>query len=143
MGTNFLSTLLACCMLLPTIAWGDDIVVVVNPQSGIDKLTRTEVINIYMGRYRQLPSGISAKPIDLPANHPNKVIFYHLLVNKNLSEINSYWARLTFSGRTSPPIEAKSNEEALKFISRTPGAIGYMDRSKIDARVVLVYELGP
>ena len=98
---------------------------------------------MYMGRYRQLPSGISAKPLDLPASYPEKVIFYRLLVNKELAEINSYWARLTFSGRTSPPIEAKSNEEVLKIINRTPGAIGYMDRSKIDASVVLVYELGP
>ena len=65
-----------------------------------------------------------------------------MLVNKDLAEINSYWSRLHFSGRTAPPMEAKSTEDVLEIVGRTPGAIGYMDRSKVDARVKQVFELG-
>jgi len=134
--------LLACVMLLSALAQSEDMVVVANPQSGIDTLSREEVINIYLGRYRQLSSGISAQPVDSPATHPDKARFYHLLVSKDLAEINAYWSRLIFSGRTTPPRAAKSEEELLNIVRKTPGAIGYVDRSKIDSRVIMVYELG-
>jgi len=41
------------------------IVVIVNPASGVDQLTRNEVIDIFLGRYRKLPSGRAALPIDV------------------------------------------------------------------------------
>ncbi|CAK0742630.1 hypothetical protein CCP3SC15_1200008 [Gammaproteobacteria bacterium] len=76
--------------------------VIVNPESGVEMLSREEVINIFLGRYRKLPSGIMAQPID-QADQTGKALFYKLLVGKELSEINSYWARLIFSGKTKPP----------------------------------------
>jgi ABC-type phosphate transport system substrate-binding protein len=142
MKITLLPIVMAWLMLMPVMAQGEDMVVVANPHSGIDSLSREEVINIYLGRYRQLASGVSAQPVDSPATHPDKARFYQLLVSKDLAEINAYWSRLIFSGRTTPPRAAKSEEDLLNIIRRTPGAIGYVDRSKIDGRVVLVYELG-
>lgn len=134
--------LLACLMLIPVMVYSEDMVVVANSQSGINKLSRDEVINIYLGRFRQLSSGVAAQPVDLPPAHADKARFYRLLVNKELAEINAYWSRLIFSGRTTPPRAVKGQEELLNFIRTTPGAIGYVDRAKIDDRVLLVYELG-
>jgi len=135
--------LLVLLALLPATACFADVVVVVNPRSGVDKLNRDEVINIFLGRFRQLPSGLSALPVDLPASYTEKAAFYHQLVNKELAEINAYWARLMFSGRTTPPRQAKSNEDLLDLVGSTPGAIGYLDRARVDARVKVVLELGP
>lgn len=142
MNTTTRSLLFSCLMLMSAVAHAEDMVVIAHPKSGIDKLSRTEVINIFLGRFRQLPSGISAQPVDLPQAYPEKARFYRVLVNKDLAEINSYWSRLVFSGRTAPPMEARSQEDLINIISRTPGAIGYIARSKLDARVKLVYELG-
>ncbi len=116
-----------------------DVVVVANPRSGIESLSRDEVINIFLGRFRQLPSGLPAQPVDLPATQPEKAIFYLRLVNKDLAEINSYWSRLVFSGRTKPPVQANSTDDLLEFIAKTPGAIGYIERSRVDGRVKLVF----
>jgi len=133
--------LIAFLLILQPIAESRaDVVVIANPRSGIDRLSRDEVINIFLGRFRQLPSGLSVQPVDLPATQPEKAIFYLRLVNKDLSEINAYWSRLVFSGRTSPPVQAKSTDDLLDFIAKTPGAIGYVERSKVDSRVKLVFE---
>ena len=52
--------------LLPLMAGAaDGIVIVVNQAAGIETLSRTDVINIFMGRFRQLPSGATAQPIDM------------------------------------------------------------------------------
>lgn len=132
---------MAILLLLQPVAGAmADVVVVANPRSGVEKLSRDEVINIFLGRFRQLPSGLSAQPVDLPAGHPDKAVFYLRLVNKDLAEINAYWSRLVFSGRTTPPVQAKSADDLLEFIAKTPGAIGYIERAKADSRVKLVFE---
>ena len=119
-----------------------DTVVVANAKSGVLRLTRDDVIKIYLGRYRLLNSGIGAEPIDLPDDAPLKEHFYRHLVNKSLAEINAYWARLIFSGKTQPPIMLPSSDEALKIVMRRPGALAYVDRSKVGEHLTIVYELG-
>ena len=118
-------------------------VVVINAGSGVEHLSRDEVINIFLGRYRQLPSGIAALPIDQPANQPLKAQFYRMLVNKDLAEINAYWARLIFSGKTAPPRQAASAAEVVDWIARTRGAIGYVERGTLDARLRIIMEFAP
>lgn len=134
---RFLLTSSLCLVCQYTFA---DLIVVANPQSGVDKLSKDEIINLYMGRNRKLSSGINAIPVDLSAANAEKANFYSILVNKNLPEINSYWARLMFSGQGSPPLQVESVDEALDIIASKKGAIGYIDRKKLDKRVKLIYD---
>lgn len=128
---------LALCLLLPARA---DVLVIVNPKSGVDRLTHDEVVNIFLGRFRQLPSGLTALPADLPAQSSDRASFYRLLVNKDVDEISAYWARLIFSGRTTPPRQTRGNDEMLRFVAETQGAIGYIERARVDGRVKVVFE---
>ncbi|MEO8135385.1 MAG: hypothetical protein ABI831_15545 [Betaproteobacteria bacterium] len=116
-----------------------DIVVIANPASG-EKITRDEAINIFMGRYKKLPSGMTALPVD---ESGEKAAFYHSLLGKELSEIQSYWARLVFSGQGSPPRQMDSADEVIETVANNKGAIGYIDRKKVTARVRVVLELSP
>lgn len=135
------------CLLLSILlshlgaAAASDVVVIANPKVGAERLTRDDVVNIFLGRLRQFPSGQAALPADLPPAAPEKAQFYRQLVNKELAEINAYWARLVFSGRTQPPRQAHSAEELLSFVATTPGAVGYVERSLADGRVRIVFEL--
>lgn len=136
--------LFALCLALPPGAGARaDLVVVVNAKSGVESLSLDEAVNIFMGRYRQLPSGLAALPVDQPEGQPEKARFYHLLVNKSLSEINAYWARLIFSGKTSPPHQARSTAEVLDWLGRQRGAVAYLERSQVDPRFRIVLELEP
>ena len=126
---------------LPIAATAENIVVVVNATSGVELLSHNEVVNIFLGRFRQFSSGLAAQPIDLPIAHPSRADFYRLLVGKSPAEINSYWARLVFSGRTLPPVQTARFEEVIPAIQNTPGGISYMERSKVGGRLKIVYEL--
>jgi ABC-type phosphate transport system substrate-binding protein len=119
------------------------LVVVVNLQSGVDKLSRDEVIDIFLGRYRKLPSGKTALPIDVAETNPARARFYELLVKKSSSEMSSYWARLVFSGQTSPPFQVPDTQAALELVHSSPNAIAYIDRSAVSANVKVVFELKP
>lgn len=122
-------------------AMAADWVLIAHPKAGIERLSQDEVINIFLGRYRRLASGVSAEPLDQPADSALRARFYRQLVDKNLAEINAYWARLVFSGKTRPPAIASSSEDAIQRVSLHPESLAYVEKSKVDARVVVVFEI--
>jgi ABC-type phosphate transport system substrate-binding protein len=134
----YLIKFLCLALLLISGNASAELAVVANPNSGIEKLSKDEVINIYMGRTRKLPNGLTGMPIDLSNTHHEKMQFYSLLVGKELAEINSYWARLRFSGLGQPPLQVNSMEDAINLVSENKGAIAYIDSKKIDKRVKLI-----
>lgn len=119
------------------------IVVVVHPDSGVDRLSKDEVIDIFLGRYRKLPSGKMALPIDVSEASPVRASFYQRLVKKTSAEMSSYWARLVFSGQTSPPFLVPDTKTALELVQSSPNAIAYVDRASVTTSVKVVFELQP
>ncbi|WP_110597921.1 hypothetical protein [Salinicola lusitanus] len=114
-----------------------DIAVVGNAGSGIDRLTQSDVVNIFMGRYRKLPTGNVALPVD---STTLKARFYRALVNKDLAEINSYWARLVFSGEASPPQQIATIDDVHQLVTQNMNALSYVDGGQVpdDMHVVLM-----
>lgn len=133
--------ILVLIWLLPNIAQAE-LVVVVNATNGVGTLSREEVLNIFLGRFRQFPSGLAAEPIDQPDGSALKAQFYNLLVDKEEAEINAYWARLIFSGRTLPPLKTKSAGEVFRLLASRRGAIAYVDRTVVDQRLNVVFSFG-
>ncbi len=134
-------TLLAV-LLAPTIrAEPKTLVVIVNPAIGVQHLTRSEVLDIFLGRYRNFPTGASALPIDLDVSSDARTRFYLLLAHKNPSDMVSYWARLSFSGKVSPPFAVPGVETAIDIVATNPNAIAYVDRSVVDSRVHIAFEI--
>lgn len=120
--------------------WGADLVVVTGPKTGVTALSKEEVINIYLGRYRRLPNGFLAQPLDMAEDSEIKKEFYWMLVEKTPAEINAYWARLVFSGQTRPPMVFSSSEEVIARLLNQPGTLAYIDRGKLDKRLVILFE---
>ena len=137
---NRLLILPSLLLLLTSNPASAELVVVMRANTPVERLDRDEVTNIFLGRYRTLPSGMQAQPVDQPPGSGARNIFYQRLVNKTQSEINAYWARLHFSGKTSPPIQAASAKETLERLLANPGAISYMERSEVDGRLRVVFD---
>lgn len=130
-------TALALTLVCADAMGEDALVVVMRADSDSAMLTRNEVINIFLGRYRKLPSGSTVTPVD---TLPHKEQFYANLVNKTLAEIGAYWARLKFSGQTIEPRQA-TLAEAIALVAKTPGAIGYVPMSEVDTRLKILYRV--
>lgn len=131
--------ILLCFVALPAQA---DLVLVANPRSGVEQLSRNEVVNIYLGRYRMLASGLTAEPLDQPYESEMRESFYKRLVDKSLSQISAYWSRLVFSGKIHPPRVVNTPAEAVAEVAKYPGVLAYVDRSQVDHRVRIVFEFG-
>ncbi len=116
-------------------------VVVVNQKIGVNKMTRDEVINVFLGRSQKLSSGVTALPLDLPGTSADRELFYYQLTGKKINEINAYWARLIFSGRSSPPTQVGSQEEAMQMVIDNRSAVAYVRKSKVSSLATVVFEL--
>jgi len=113
----------------------DSLVVIVNPGSGITRLTREEAAAIFMGRQRRLPNGALALPVEQVEPTGTRVRFYQELVNLPLSQVRAYWATLYFSGKAQPPRQTEGAEETLQVVAANKGAIGFVEASRLDHRV--------
>jgi ABC-type phosphate transport system substrate-binding protein len=123
-------------LLLPINAIAD-LVLIAHLHAPVNSISRDEVINIYMGRLRRFPTGESVQPVD----GPDKAQFYRLLVNKELADINAYWARLVFSGRTSPPRTFDQSTAVVDYVSENPDAVGYIQRTELNPNVKVILEM--
>jgi len=138
-----LALLLLAAALNMRTAGAGNLVIFVNPASGIEHLTRSQIVDIFLGRNRKLPSGAVAIPIDLRSGDPERKEFYLLLVGKDLAQMSSYWARLVFSGQATPPFPVPDVRTALDLVATNPNAIAYLDRTVVDSRVKVVLEFNP
>jgi ABC-type phosphate transport system substrate-binding protein len=136
-----LMTLALCAVAHATGA--QTLVVIVNPSIGVQHLSRREALDIFLGRYRTFPSGASALPIDLDINSNERKQFYLVLAHKDPADMSSYWARLTFSGKISPPFAVADGHMAVDIVANNPNAIAYVDRTFVDNRVRVALEIAP
>lgn len=132
---------LVLAVALSTAAFAHDLVVIVNPATKIETLTRAQTLDIFLGRYRKLPSGSTAMPLDLRDNAPERAQFYMSLAHMDAALMQSYWARLVFSGKASPPFQVEDPLMAIELVATNPNAIAYVDRSLVTHRVKVVLDL--
>lgn len=139
MYSKVVMTMIIC--LLSIVTARADIAVVVNVDSGVNKLSERQVVDLFMGRYVAFPNGATALPLDQPVDSKARAKFYELLTGKTVPQINAYWAKLIFSGRASPPRVAPDESKVLSMIRDNKHAIGYVDARDLDKTVKVVYTL--
>lgn len=115
--------------------------VVVSAQSPVRSLTQRDVLALYTGRTRTFPSGELATPLDQERAGQARGAFYQALTGMDIARINSYWARLHFTGQVQPPQAVADDSAAIQRLRTDPSAIAYLTREPQDASVRVVLRL--
>ncbi len=118
------------------------VAVIVNPKSPMASMTPEQVAAVFLGKSNTLPSGATAAPADLPESAAVREQFYSKAAGKTGAQVKATWARLTFSGKATPPKELTTASDVKKFVANNPDAIGYIEKSAVDStvKVVLIVE---
>jgi ABC-type phosphate transport system substrate-binding protein len=125
-----------------TLARADEpLVVIVNPDSGVTRMTREEAAKIFLGNQKFLAAGLMALPVEPVNPEGNRAQFYQRLVNMSLPQVRTYWTKLFFSGCAQPPHQAKDSDEVLEFVATGKGGVGFIEQSKLNRRVRAVLTL--
>jgi len=109
-------------------------IVVVGATSASAAMSREQVADAFMGKM----SGV--EPLDQAERAPIREEFYSKIIGKSASQVKSYWAKISFTGRGTPPKEYSNSTEIKKALSGNPNAIGYVEKSAVDSAVRIVFE---
>ena len=135
--------LLACGWPAARAVEADEAVVVVGPASPVQQLSRSQAVGVFTGRLRSWPSGEAIQALDLPPGNPARERFYRLLTGLSPAQMNSYWARLAFSGQMQPPLVVDSEAALIRRLREQPQGIGYLGRAPDDDRLRVLLTLRP
>lgn len=124
----------------PGLSAGAPLYVVVNASNPIQKLAVRDAVALYTGRTRTFPDGREAVAYDQAETSAVRAEFYRSLTGMDLARINSYWARLRFSGQVQPPRMLNDDGQVAATVRADPNAVGYLRSAPTDPalKVVLV-----
>lgn len=106
--------------------------VVVNANTPIENLTQKQVMGLFLGRSKFLPSGERAQAIDFPLDSEQRAQFYEALTGKSIADVDAYWARLKYSGKATSPTPLEGSEQIIAAVSQYSSAIAYIPASRRD-----------
>lgn len=117
-----------------------EVVVIVNPANAATVSTE-QIAALYLGNATTFPDGSTAALADQPEAAGVRGDFYQKATGRSSAQAKATWARLTFTGKATPPKELKSDAEVKAFVASNPKAIGYIDSSAVDGSVKAVAKL--
>lgn len=116
--------ILACSLLL-SFSTQAGIAVIANKSVTAD-VSASQLAQLYTNR----ASDLGLTPVN-QSETPTGLYFHDNVLKKSPSQMKAFWSKLVFTGKGTPPKEFKTDEEVLAFVASTPGAIGYVDDSKV------------
>ena len=115
---------------LPAMA---QVVVVVNPKAAESSMAKEQVAQFFLGK------STSMTPIDQPDGAPIRADFYKKVADKDAAQAKALWSKLVFTGKATMPKEVADSAAVKAAVAANPKAIGYIEKSAVDATVKAVY----
>ena len=112
----------------------ESLAIVTQRNSDINNISVETLKLVYLRKLMLDSNGTRWIPLNLPSSHELRQIFSLTLFKKRPDELEDYWNEQYFQGITPPQVLA-SEEAVLRFVSMTPGAIGYVRQRSVDERV--------
>ena len=121
-----------------TFAQEQSFKVVGNSDSTPVTMSKRDLARIFLKRKSSWPSGRTAVPADQTQNNTLRESFAESVLDRSLDSLESYWQAQVFSGKASPPKGLRSDAEVIEFVSKMPGAVGYVSANAPTAGVTVI-----
>jgi ABC-type phosphate transport system substrate-binding protein len=112
-----------------------EVVAVVSAKSPVATLSKSQAVDIFLGKANRFPDGGQAVPLDQIEGSASRDEFYANVAGKSPVQVRAHWAKIIFTGKGQPPQEAASGAELRRRVANNVDAIGYLERSLVDASV--------
>jgi ABC-type phosphate transport system substrate-binding protein len=127
------SAFLACNALAAPVGadprGGASFRLIVNPANPAAAIDRAFVAEAFLKKTTRWPNDEVIRPVDLEADSPIRRRFSDEILKRSVAAVKSYWQQLVFSGRGLPPPELDAEDQVVRFVLKSPGAIGYVSAS--------------
>jgi ABC-type phosphate transport system substrate-binding protein len=111
----------------------EDIVVIVNPDG--KPINKEQIADLYLGRSAE------RTPVDQTVGSTIYVEFYKKATGRDVAQVKAIWSRILFTGRGLPPKQLPDSAAVKKAVAANPNAVGYIEKSAVDATVKVALPL--
>lgn len=117
-----------------------EVSVVVNSANG-DEINAKTIKRIYLGKLKSFPGGARVNVLTLPDSAESTEAFRDKALRKSNSQFKSYWSKLAFTGKGTPPKEIANDAAMIEAVKSDPNAIGFVDSASVtgDVKVVATF----
>ena len=126
----------AAALLPSTGTAAGELLVVVNADSAVTRMSEREVRKLFLGKSHRLPDGSRAV---LARFEPADTLFNERALQRSDAQVTAAWSRLRFSGRVRAPHAFDSADELTRFVASTPNAIAYLAAAELPTGVRSVF----
>lgn len=109
------------------------VVVVASAKATAGSLSKDQVSDVFMGK------NTSLTPVDQPDASALRDDFYGKVVGKSASQMKSYWSKMAFTGKGTPPREGSSTADVKKILAGDSTLVGYIEKSAVDSSVKVLF----
>lgn len=129
----WLKTMTAACLVYwaPVLfgtAYGlaGEVLIIANPSVPAEKLDPDEIKNIFLGKTAKWENNdmimiVVFQDTDV---HKNFLLKY---IKRTENQFENVWRQNLFTGKGTQPVKVQSVDELVEYVSKTKGAIGYID----------------
>ena len=112
-----------------------ELAIIAHPSNPEAALTKKQVKLIFLGKKKSFPGGVEAKPVDQNEDSPAHAEFYQKVVGKTGAKLKSYWSKMVFTGKASPPQVVGDGTDVKNWVAKHEEALGYIDAAEVDESV--------
>ena len=126
MNTQRIVSLVAAVLLFGSFhAFASDVKIVANPSVRADSITPAELRSVFLQDRRSI-DGSHVEPVFATGGAAHEA-FLRQYVGKSNDGLRTYYRTLVFTGTGAMPKFLDSDAEIINYVSRTKGAIGYVN----------------
>ncbi|MEP6971265.1 MAG: hypothetical protein ABJA49_12535 [Betaproteobacteria bacterium] len=119
-------------LALATPVWdlgaAEGVIVIGHP--GIKRLDPPTLARIYTGRVIEV-DGVPVTAINANAGSDVRTRFLQVFLQQDEDKYTAYWTVRRYIGKGASPREMSKGSDVIRFVTSTPGAIGYIDASEM------------
>ena len=136
---RLISTLLG--LILSATGVTAQVAVIAHKSVAVDKIEKSHLLDLYTGDKSLWGDGKPVIVFDLKQKSGTRRAYYSFL-GMSSHRIKSIWLKRMLSGDADPPESFASEEELLKRVATTPGAVGFVAQAKVngDVKVLMTIE---
>ncbi len=129
----FSLTVALSMMIFLNVSWANNpkadsdqkIFALVNVQSKVNSISRGELRILFLKQGELIRDNESYQPLDGPELSEVRDLFYKRVVGNSRIDMKRYWSRMIFTGKSVPPVQAKSEADVEDQIASNQWLIGY------------------
>jgi len=111
--------------LAPFPATAGEVIIIANENVSTSLLNNDDIKQIFLGKRSSWEDG-GKIVIAVQYGTDASALFLKRYIMKNAYQYDIYWKKQVFTGRAKAPKFFESDQEIVRFVSETPGAIGYV-----------------